>query len=174
MEPRGGEWCSQGPTSLCRYHTFSRSTRAGIQECSIHSFSIILFIRFLPSFFPRLLPFPPPLLPPRAFQAPSYGPTVYATISTSAFHNGVPGGSAMSTCIPFKCGPDNPCLSFGTCVSEETGICECPTGFGGADCGKALCGSVLEENTARPLKEDDSTCVCKDGFTGIKYAFTLT
>lgn len=103
MEPRGGEWCSQGPTSLCRYHTFSRSTRAGIQECSIHSFSIILFIRFLPSFFPAFFLFPlhsyllelfrlPPTVRPytRRFPLPPFTTACRAAAQCQlAFHSNV-------------------------------------------------------------------------------------
>lgn len=70
-------------------------------------------------------------------------------------------------CICFNCSkPEFACTNHSTC-NITSGICDnCPTGFGGDDCGTPLCGSLFMKNRAGP-KKDGQRCECEDAWTGV-------
>ncbi|KAK6173744.1 hypothetical protein SNE40_017148 [Patella caerulea] len=59
---------------------------------------------------------------------------------------------------------DVECLNKGVCVD---GICNCPRGFSGADCGVDNCAAEPCKNNGTCVpKADGVSCKCEDGFTG--------
>ncbi|XP_050417572.1 neurogenic locus notch homolog protein 2 [Patella vulgata] len=59
---------------------------------------------------------------------------------------------------------DVECLNNGVCVN---GICNCPCGFSGADCGVDLCAAEPCQNNGTCVPEVGAvSCQCADGFTG--------
>ncbi|KAK4447596.1 hypothetical protein QBC34DRAFT_409083 [Podospora aff. communis PSN243] len=70
-------------------------------------------------------------------------------------------------CPPcFNCNlPIYSCGQFAPC-SEYSGQCNCPEGFGGANCLEPLCGS-LADGANRPVRGEGAKCECDDGWTGI-------
>jgi len=72
-------------------------------------------------------------------------------------------GASAHEC--FNCNAGGECLHFGNC-SEYTGLCECPPGFGGANCKQPVCGS-LAQGDRRALRPENTTCVCSDGWDGV-------
>ncbi|KAL5606174.1 uncharacterized protein BROUX77_003367 [Berkeleyomyces rouxiae] len=75
--------------------------------------------------------------------------------------------NAPDGCPPcFNCLlPSNTCAQYGKC-NEFNGKCDCPEGFGGEDCLQPLCGS-LARGKDRPMRSNQTTCECDDGWTGI-------
>lgn len=67
----------------------------------------------------------------------------------------------------FNCNVESDsCTQFAAC-NKPNGKCLCPPGFGGDDCGQPLCGSLADGNQREPRKEDERSCACKEGWTGI-------
>ncbi|KAK6173688.1 hypothetical protein SNE40_017095 [Patella caerulea] len=59
---------------------------------------------------------------------------------------------------------DVECLNNGVCVD---GICNCPCGFSGSDCGVDLCAAEFCQNNGTCVPEaSEVSCKCEDGFTG--------
>ena len=69
-------------------------------------------------------------------------------------------------CPPcFNCNLDDfVCHQFANCT-KNSGKCSCPSGFGGDDCTRPLCGSLADGNNRLPRK--GKQCNCKDGWEGI-------
>lgn len=65
----------------------------------------------------------------------------------------------------FNCAAGGHCLHFSEC-NEFTGLCECPAGFGSANCSVPQCGS-LAGGANRPLRDYNASCECSDGWSGI-------
>ncbi|KAL8286472.1 hypothetical protein RQP46_004489 [Phenoliferia psychrophenolica] len=66
---------------------------------------------------------------------------------------------------PFNCVlPAHSCLNNGQC-NDYDGKCICPTGFGGDDCSKPLCGSLADGKDRFPREGD--TCECAEGWSGL-------
>ncbi|XP_050417586.1 fibropellin-1 [Patella vulgata] len=69
----------------------------------------------------------------------------------------------LCNCCKDPC-DDVECLNNGVCVN---GICNCPCGFSGADCGVDLCATKLCQNNGTCVSEAGGvSCKCEDGFTG--------
>lgn len=58
------------------------------------------------------------------------------------------------------------CKQFATCGAVN-GKCVCPPGYGGDDCAEPLCGSLADGKNRSPRPEDQASCECKEGWTGI-------
>ena len=58
------------------------------------------------------------------------------------------------------------CKQFADC-SSANGKCSCPPGFGAEDCAAPLCGSLADGKNRSPRPEDQGTCECKEGWTGV-------
>lgn len=65
----------------------------------------------------------------------------------------------------FNCAAGGKCLHYGDC-DNSTGICQCPTGFGGLNCSQPVCGS-LAMGSKRPLRPTNQSCECTDDFSGV-------
>lgn len=65
----------------------------------------------------------------------------------------------------FNCVAGGKCLHYGDC-DNSTGICHCPTGFGGLNCSQPVCGSLVR-GSSRPLRPTNQSCECTDGFSGV-------
>ncbi|KAK5092478.1 FAD-dependent urate hydroxylase [Exophiala xenobiotica] len=58
------------------------------------------------------------------------------------------------------------CKQFAQC-GQGNGKCICPPGFGGDDCAEPLCGALSDGKNRSPRPDDQETCDCKDGWSGI-------
>lgn len=69
-------------------------------------------------------------------------------------------------CPPcFNCNLDDfVCHQFANCT-KSSGKCACPSGFGGDDCTRPLCGSLADGNNRLP--RNGKQCNCEDGWEGI-------
>lgn len=56
------------------------------------------------------------------------------------------------------------CQQFSEC-NKFNGKCSCPSGFGGEDCSRPLCGSLADGNNRSPRK--GRYCKCDEGWEGI-------
>ncbi|KAF9361522.1 ATP-binding cassette sub- G member 2 [Mortierella sp. AD094] len=58
-----------------------------------------------------------------------------------------------------------PCSHFSKC-NPYNGRCSCPPGFAGDNCSEPVCGG-LSDGVDRPMRGNEDTCKCKDGWSGI-------
>ncbi|XP_050417583.1 neurogenic locus notch homolog protein 1 isoform X3 [Patella vulgata] len=69
----------------------------------------------------------------------------------------------LCNCCKDPC-EDVECLNNGVCVK---GICNCPCGFSGSDCGVDICAAEPCKNNGTCVPEaGEVSCKCADGFTG--------
>lgn len=71
-------------------------------------------------------------------------------------------------CPPcFNCNlPNFQCTQFSQC-NPFTGRCDCIPGFGGDDCTLPLCGGLSDGGNRPKRGEDETTCDCSNGWSGI-------
>ncbi|KAK7203982.1 transporter, ABC superfamily [Myxozyma melibiosi] len=78
-------------------------------------------------------------------------------------HKNSPHIAASDEC--FNCLlPAHQCAQFADCRPYD-GFCDCPAGFGGADCVDPVCGSLADGRDRMP--RDGPSCDCTDGWGGI-------
>ncbi|ORY79351.1 hypothetical protein BCR35DRAFT_291656 [Leucosporidium creatinivorum] len=98
----------------------------------------------------------------QATKNPRFAPVTFYDPTASL----APRPPACPPCDPqFNCVlPAFTCLNNGKC-NDYNGQCICPSGFGGEDCSKPLCGSLADGQDRFPRKGE--TCECDEGWGGI-------
>lgn len=100
-----------------------------------------------------------------AFAATSNTSSTYLQTPFSIFEDRPDGCPPCPKC--FNCHlAEFECKQFAQC-SAGNGKCVCPAGFGGDDCSEPLCGSLADGNHRAPRPEDQTTCECEEGWSGI-------